>query len=298
MPRTLNPLRFGFNPRGFSFEQTVALTRVAEEAGFEVVAFSDHPPENNLEGWTLAVAVGALTQRIKLTHSTLNIPFRNPGMLAKMAASLDVITGGRVELTLGAGGQEPHYRAYGIPFGSPGERFTDLKDAVAIMRGMWTGEPFSYQGRQHRVEEATTQPQPVQGAIPVIIGAGGPRMLRYTGAVADGWIKNGGWPASLEEYKELLGQVEEGAERAGRDPRTVRRVLNGSAVIGEGDVAARIPESARSRGGLLGTPERILETIGAYAEAGVDEFHVSFPPSEAEEQLKRFGQEVIARVRG
>ena len=298
MLRTLNPLRFGFNPRGFSFDQTVALTRVAEEAGFGVVAFSDRPPENNLEGWTMAVAVGALTPRIRLTHSTLNIPFRNPGMLAKMAASLDVITGGRVELTLGAGGQEPHYRAYGIPFGSPGERFTDLKDAVAIMRGMWAGEPFTYQGRQHQVAEARTEPRPVQGAIPIIIGAGGPRMLRYTGAVADGWIKNGGWPASLEEYAGLLSLLEEGAERAGRDPRTVRRVLNGSAVIGEGDVAAPIPESARSRGGLLGTPEQILETIATYAEAGVDEFHISFPPAETEEQLRQFGQEVIAKIQG
>ena len=295
MTRTLNPIRFGINPRGLPFDRLVSVVKAAEDAGFDTVTFADRPPEDNLEGWTLASAIGALTRRVILTHSTLNVPFRNPALTAKMAASLDVITGGRVELTLGAGGQEPHYRAYGIPFGTPGERFTDLKDAVTIMRGMWGAEPFSYQGRQYGVEETMAEPRPVRGAIPIIIGAGKPRMLRYTGAVADGWIKNGGWPDSMEQLRDLVGQMEAGAVEAGRDPRTIRRVLNCAVYIGPGQPPA--DDTARTQGGLIGTAERILEIVDEYAEAGVDSFHMRFPGPDAEEQMRRFGEEVIAPLR-
>src|SRR5262245_33699516 len=98
MAATKNPLRFGVNIRRPSFPEILELARAAEEAGFDTVTFADRPPENNLEGWTVASAIGALTQGVILAHSTLNLPFRNPALLAKMAASLDAITGGRVEL--------------------------------------------------------------------------------------------------------------------------------------------------------------------------------------------------------
>ena len=299
MARSTNPIRFGLNPRGLLYERIVAVTKVAEEAGFDTVSFGDRPPENNLEGWTLASAIGAQTKRIILTHSTLNVPFRNPGLLAKMAASLDVITGGgRLELTLGAGGQEPHYRAYGIEFGSPGQRFEDLEDAVAIMRGMWAGEPFSYKGRRFQVEEVKTEPRPVRGTVPIIIGAGKPRMLRYTGREAEGWIKNGGWPQTKEEYQGLLSQVEEAAEQAGRDPRTIRRVVNCTGAIGDGDLASRLPQTVGARGGLIGTAEKIREMVEEYADLGVDTFHIHFPGDGMEEQIRQFGEEVIAPLRG
>ena len=298
MTRTLNPVRFGLNPRGVPYDVLVAQIRAAEAAGFDTVTFSDRPPEDNLEGWTLASVVGALTSRVILTHSTLNVPFRNPALLAKMASSLDFITGGRVELTLGAGGQEGHFRSYGVYFGSPGERFADLKDAVAIMRGLWKGGPFSYQGRLFSVENAEAPPQPVHGAIPIIIGAGGPRMLRYTGAEADGWIKNGGWPESMDQYRGLLQQVEEGAAAAGRDPLTIRRVLNGTGYVGEGQPPgsdAQPPPGGQ--GGLIGPAELILQTVDEYASAGVDTFHLRFAGPEAMEQIHRFGEEVIAPLR-
>ena len=119
MSASSNPLRFGVNLTGPNrpYAKLLATARVAEEAGFDTVAFTDRPPENNLEAWTLASAMGVLTQRVQLTHNTLNVPFRNPALLAKMAASLDVITGGgRVYLTLGAGAQTAHFQTYGQVF--------------------------------------------------------------------------------------------------------------------------------------------------------------------------------------
>ena len=289
MSRTNNPLRFGIIVGGRPFEEAVKVCQVAEEVGFNTASFTDRPPENNLEAWTLAAAIGVLTKRIILTHSTLNLPFRNPALTAKMAASLDVITGGgRVELTLGAGGQQPHYQSYGIHFGSNGERVTDLIDAVAIMRGLWANDSFSYSGSRLSVEDATVLPKPVKGMVPIWIGATGTRMMRFTGAKADGWMKNRGWPETTEELIELVGVLEDAAEKAGRDPGSIRRVLNGGAFIGDG------PQTDAR--GLVGSSDEILETIHRYREIGVDTFHLRFSEQGTEDQIRQFAEEVIAKV--
>jgi alkanesulfonate monooxygenase SsuD/methylene tetrahydromethanopterin reductase-like flavin-dependent oxidoreductase (luciferase family) len=300
---TTNPLRFGVNIRRPTFPEILELAQVAEEAGFDTVTFSDRPPERNLEAWTLATAIGALTQRLILTHSTLNVPFRNPALLAKMAASLDSITGGgRVELTLGAGGQESHFHAYGIELGAPAERFRRLRETVTVLRGIWQNPPFTYRGRLVQVEGAEAPPAPVRGTIPIWIGAGRPQMLAYTGRAADGWLKNGGWPASLEELRDMVGLLEEGAQEAGRDPRTIRRALNGAALFAQSrDEAewalAANPGGNRGGGGLLGTAEDMIETIRTYFDSGIDTFHLQFVAENAAEQMRRFGREVMPRAR-
>ncbi len=290
MSRTNNALRFGLNIGGRGFNEALELSQLAEKAGFDTIALTDRPPENNLEAWTLATAVGVLTKRVILTHSTLNIPFRNPALLAKMAASLDVITGGgRIELTLGAGAQEPHFRSYGIHYGSNGERLMDLRDAVTILRGLWTNDSFTYKGARLWVDNAISLPKPVMGTIPVWIGALGPRMMRFTEAHGDGWMKNRGWPETTDQLIKLIGILDGAAEKAGRDPGNIRRVLNGAAIIGTGPH----PETP----GLVGNHQQILETIDLYRDMGIDTFHLRFPNTGTQEQLLQFGEEVIAAAK-
>ena len=293
MGASSNPLRFGVNLREDSFEDMLAICRAAEAAGFDTVSFSDRPPEPILEAWTAATAIGALTQRLILTHYTLNVPFRNPALTAKMAASLDAITGGRVELTLGAGAQEAHFRSYGLPFGSAGERVRGLRETIAIMRGMWAEESFSYQGQVYQVEDASVGVRPPRGTIPIWIGALGPRMMALTGRIADGWMKNRGWPASIEEVRGLVLLLETAAEKAGRDPATIRRALNGGARLGPRPTVG----AAATAGGLFGPVDEILETIAAHRAAGIDTFHVRFPVREAVEQIEAFGREVLPQAR-
>jgi len=304
MTATNNPLRFGVNIRRPGFAEFLTLAKVANEAGFDTVTFSDRPTENNLEAWTLATAIGVSTNRLILTHSTLNVPFRNPALLAKMAASLDNITGGgRIELTLGAGAQEGHFRSYGIDLGSPGERFRRLRETVTILRGIWASSPFTFEGETIRVENAEAPPRPVRGTIPIWIGAGRPQMLRYTGRVADGWLKNGGWPESLEELHGLVAEFEAGADRAGRDPLRIRRALNGTALLAgsraeaEQGVGAASGQRNVTPRGLLGSPDEILETIATYREAGIDTFHLQFAAQNATEQMRQFAAEVMPKAR-
>jgi alkanesulfonate monooxygenase SsuD/methylene tetrahydromethanopterin reductase-like flavin-dependent oxidoreductase (luciferase family) len=298
MSLSKNPIRFGLNPRGFSFERTVELAKAAETAGFENMSFSDRPPETNLEGWTFATAVAASTTKIRVTHSTLNVPFRYPALLAKMAASLDVITGGdRVQMTLGAGGQEAHATSYGIPFGSPGERVDGLIDTIHILRGMWSSDgPFSYQGKVYSIDEAVLDPKPV-GPIAILIGAGKPRMLRTAGALADGWIKNGGWPETPEAYAALQEGVDRGAEEAGRDPGLLRRTVNATAYVGNEDPASVTPTTFGAKGGLMGTQEQIFEIIEKHRAVGIDTFHVQFDAGIIDEQIPAFGEQIIAKLR-
>ena len=290
-----NPIRFGLNPRGLSFERTVEITRLAESAGFEIVSFSDRPPETNLEGWTMATAVAMRTERIRVTHSTLNVPYRYPALLAKMASALDVITGGdRLLMTLGAGAQEAHATTYGMAWGTPGERVDGLVDTINILRGMWSTDHFSYEGKRYSVDDAQLDPKPVSGAIPILIGAGKPRTLRVAGSMADGWLKNGGWPESPEAYAQLQEGVDRSADAAGRDVGLIRRVINCTAYVGDADPASVMPSTLGAAGGLMGTVNQVLDIIDKHHAAGVDTFHVQFPPDLIEEQIPEFGERIIA----
>ena len=127
-------------------------------------------------------------------------------------------------------------------------------------------------------------------------------MLAYTGRVADGWLKNGGWPASLEELQGMVTLLEEGAQKAGRNPRTIRRALNGTALLAESRDAAEWhlaagPGGNRSGGGLLGSPEEIIETIRIYFESGIDTFHLQFVADDPAGQMRVFGREVMPKAR-
>lgn len=295
MARSKNPIRFGINPRNLPYGRVVEIGQAAEDSGFQTIGLSDRPPENNLEGWTLATAVAVQTQRIIVTHSTLNVPFRNPALLSKMAAALDHISAGRLLLTLGAGIQENHFTTYGIDFGTPGQRVDGLIDAIEILRGTWANESFTYNGKVYSVSEAVVTPRPPR-PIPIAIGAGKPRTLRLAGRMADGWIRNGGFPESVEQYTGLLSQMEEGAASAGRDPGTIRRILNCTAYIGPDDPADHVPATFGSPFGLLGTPDQVRETVERFREAGADTFHVQFDNSIMDEQIEAFGREVISRV--
>ena len=120
-------------------------------------------------------------------------------------------------------------------------------------------------------------------------------MLRLAGAVADGWIKNGGWADSPEQYRDQLSLMEEGAVKAGRDPGTIRRVLNGAGYIGKEDSGDRARPLHAS--GLRGTAENILEIVDQYVELGADYFQLGFPSEGMEERIQQFGEEVIAKIR-
>jgi alkanesulfonate monooxygenase SsuD/methylene tetrahydromethanopterin reductase-like flavin-dependent oxidoreductase (luciferase family) len=206
----------------------VLLAQVAEAAGLDLVTFQDHPYQPAfLDTWTLMTYVAAQTERIRIAPNVLNVPLRQPAVLARSAASLDLLSSGRFDLGLGAGGFWDAIEAMGSPRLTPGQAVTALGEAIDVIRGIWdTSERRGLftDGRFHHVQGAKRGPRPAHD-IPIWIGAYKPRMLALTGRKADGWLPSLGYmqPGDLAKGN---AAIDAAAEDAGRDPREIRRLLN------------------------------------------------------------------------
>ena len=257
---------------------TVDQIVAADQAALEVVGVQDHPYQRRfLDAWTLLSYAAARTERVRLVPDVANLPLRPPAVLGKAAASLDVLSGGRVELGLGAGAFWDAIAAMGGPRRSGPESVDALKDAIAVLRAMWSGDRAVRAGGEHyRVDGVHPGPAPAH-PIGIWLGAYGPRMLRVTGRLADGWLPS--VPRlPLEAVMERHAIIDEAARRAGRDPSEIRRVANANL---DGDPAGWADTLAR-----LATDYR-FETLIVWAEPGDDPVG----------HVRRVGEEVAPRVR-
>lgn len=266
----------------------VDLAVVADRAGLDLVTFQDHPYQPAFhDTWTLLAYAAARTERVRLAGNVLNLPLRQPAVLARAAASLDRLTGGRVELGLGAGGFWDAIVAMGGPQRSPGEAVTALEEAIDVIRQVWDADSrggVRVEGEHYRVRGAKRGPAPAHD-IGIWVGAYGPRMLRLTGRLGDGWLPSLGYlkggPADLDRMNE---QIDEGAAAAGREPAAVRRLLNIS--------GAFLPAG---RALLKGPAEQWAEDLaGLTLEHGVSGFVLAADDAATTE---RFAREVAPATR-
>jgi alkanesulfonate monooxygenase SsuD/methylene tetrahydromethanopterin reductase-like flavin-dependent oxidoreductase (luciferase family) len=245
---------------------------------FDSAWFIDHLQRDVLEGWTALTYLSALHPELLWGHTVLCQSFRNPGLVAKMGATLHFMSGGRFILGIGAGGQEGEYLAFGYDFPPGNARVAELDEALHIITAMWTQTPATFEGTYHRVKDAWCEPQP--DPLPTImVGAFGPRMLRVTARHADWWNVSS---TGIEDYHAYLAEFERACDEIGRDPATVRRTWSGGCVCGptEGEVAdlaaGRLQmgeEFAYHKGeDLVGTPAQIIEQMRPFVELGVDYF--------------------------
>ncbi|NNM47219.1 LLM class flavin-dependent oxidoreductase [Knoellia koreensis] len=221
------PVEFGWfmSPDADRPDVLLDAARVADRAGLDLIGVQDHPYNSGfLDTWTLLSAVGAVTERVRLFPDVANLPLRPPVMLAKAAASLDRITGGRVELGLGAGAFPDGIRAFGGTVGEPREKFEAVAEAIDVMDLFWSGRPASYAGKHFSMTGAHPGPRPLHD-IGIWLGAFKPRMLDLLGRKADGWL-----PSLAFVPPDQLGgaheQIDEAARSAGRDPAEITRIYN------------------------------------------------------------------------
>jgi alkanesulfonate monooxygenase SsuD/methylene tetrahydromethanopterin reductase-like flavin-dependent oxidoreductase (luciferase family) len=285
---TFRPVTFGYFPVPNAAEAGDVVHRavLAEELGFDLIAIQDHPYQRRfLDTWTLLAWIAARTERIGVFPDVANLPLRHPAVLAKSAASLDVLSGGRVELGLGAGGFWDAIEAMGGPRRSPGEALAALEEAIAVIRAMWSGQRgLKVEGRHYRLSGAHSGPAPVH-PIGIWIGGYGPRMLELIGRVADGWVPSLPYVGEAR-LPSMRARLEDAAAAAGRDPAAIRRVLN---------VGGRIADE-RGEQGLVGPPSMWVETLRRLAlEHGFDTF-VLWAEGDEDEQMRRFAGEVAPAV--
>lgn len=268
--------------------QVVALARLAEEVGLDLVTAQDHPYRGDfLDTWTLLSYLAAATSRIRLAGNVLNLPLRQPVVLARSVASLDRLTNGRVELGIGAGAFWDAIEAIGGRRHSPRDAVDALDEAITIIREVWAADRrggIRVDGRHYRVAGAKRGPAPAHD-IGIWIGAYKPRMLRLVGRAADGWIPSlpylSGGPADLAAMNRI---IDDAALAAGRHPTAIRRFLN---------IAGRF--RATGSGLLDGPPEQWAEELAEIAlEYGVSGFLLA---SDDPTVLQRFAEEVVPAVR-
>jgi hypothetical protein len=207
--------------------RVIALAQLTEQVGLDLVTFQDHPYQPRLmDAWTLVSVVAAQTQRVKVATNVANLPLRHPVVLARSVATLDLISGGRVELGLGAGGFLDAVAANGGPRLTAGASITALEEAIGIMREVWTpdGGGIRLAGKHYTVSGAKRGPQPAHD-VEIWLGAYKPRMLALTGRLADGWLPSSGY-AGPDQLAAMNKIIDEAAVEAGRDPGSVRRLYN------------------------------------------------------------------------
>ena len=253
MPDYGHELAFGvfLTPGNQQPQRVVELAQLAEAVGRDLVTFQDHPYQPAfLDTWTLMSYVAAQTQRITLAGNVLNLPLRQPAMLARSVASLDLLSGGRVELGIGAGGFWDAIEAMGGRRLGPGQAVDALGEAIEIIRQVWdtgTRGGVRFDGSYYEVAGAKRGPAPAH-RVSVWVGAYKPRMLRLTGRLADGWLPSLSYlqPGQLTEGNALIDRA---AVEAGREPGAIRRLLNiGGEVSAAGQWAERLADLAVTEG--------------------------------------------------
>ena len=309
------PIRLGFQIPNFNFpgvgeeqlfERLSDMASAAESAGFDSVFVMDHlhqirgvgPPENwMLEGNTILAALAARTSKVNLGLLVGGVTYRNPALMAKITTTLDVISGGRAILGLGAAWFEGEHEAYGFEFPPLGRRFERLEDALQICRAMFTEERATVDGTFHHTREALNNPRPIRGDIPIMIGGSGEKKtLRMVAQYAD--ASNFFGPP--ERLAHLVGVLEGHCERLGRDPAEITKTRLGTIVIGAShEEAERKLEFLRRLPGMreeilatvvAGDPDTVVEQAAGLLDAGMDGLIFNAPDAHDTETLALIGE--------
>ncbi len=267
----------------------VAAACRAERLGFDFVSASDHPADAHPshETWTMLTWIAARTTRIRIATRVLGLPFRPPAIVAKMAATLADLSGGRLVLGLGAGASDPEIASLGLTERTPREKVDALDEAIQVIRGLWTRPGFTFSGAAFHVTRADLEPKPAQ-PIPIWLGTFGPRALSLTGRLADGWIPSYSY-APPETIPAMLDRIHTAAECAGRDPSAITRIYNVEVHVG--DRVADVP------GAVTGTPAAITEQLLGFLALGFDGVNLKVGGLDSPSAVELLAHEVLPALR-
>jgi F420-dependent oxidoreductase-like protein len=276
-------VRYGIcTDQNMTWEKTLERWRLFERLGFESAWDCDHyvqpsrPDGPYLEGWTLLAALAARTERIRVGVLVSCNTFRHPTLLAKEAVTVDHVSGGRLELGLGAGWYRPEHAMYGIDFPEPRELVDRFEEAVQIVDLLLRNERVTYEGRHYQLRDADFRPAPVQRPRPPLtIGAHGPRMLRIVARHADAWNSFG----TTDQIRSRNAILDEACHEIGRDPSEIVRSLYYWVARADADCWSSI--------------DAFHDVVGRYREAGINEFILDHPRDDQLDLLERVAAEAI-----
>jgi F420-dependent oxidoreductase-like protein len=300
---------------GVSWEQWVALARACEEGGLEGLFRSDHyqsvfgaPGRGSLDAWATLAGLAAVTERIRLGTMVSPATFRRPSVLSRMVATVDHISGGRVELGLGAGWNASEHEAHGFPFPDLGERMEILEEQLEIVHRQWTEDEFSFEGRHYRLEGSRAEPKPLQQPHPPLImgGAAGPRAA----TLAARWADEYNTPfATPNDCRERRARIVEACAEAGREP--IAFSLMTACIVGRdpSEVLDRVGRWMRvtgrdddpvvmlsQEGRLVGTVDEVVARLRLYADAGVERVFLQHLDHADVDMVRLIGEAIVPAV--
>jgi F420-dependent oxidoreductase-like protein len=293
------------------WQKSVDVAVMAEALGYDSIWVYDHfhnvpkpAQEAVFECWTTIAAISQRTSRIRLGQMVGCNSYRNPGLLAKITSTVDVISGGRLDWGIGAGWYESEYRGYGYEFAKPSDRIGMLKETVEIVKSMWSQPETTYDGKYYKMSRANCDPKPLQQPHPPVwIGGGGEQLtLRVVAQHAD--VSNFG--SSLEEFTKKRAILQQHCKVVGRDEDTIRKTISSEVFIRETEaevIAAGSknlwgePADAWRAKALVGTPEQVSEKIQKYLDAGCTGFVPWCADYPSTESLELFATKVIPNFR-
>jgi F420-dependent oxidoreductase-like protein len=271
MPSRKNPLRYGlkFSQQVHHMEVHVDVWRIGDEAGFDhiwpfdhLIALGPDPAAPIFDGWTVLGAMAAITKRVRMGLNVTGNLYRHPGLLAKIAVTVDHLSSGRLEFGIGTGWNEPEFTQFGLPFPSAGDRVTMLDESLRAMKLLWSEPRSTFKGRFYELKDAIAEPKPVQRPHPPVwIGSKGERMLRLTARHADVWHSNAG---TFEESAALSKALDAECERRGRDPSSIRRSITTRVTTAEETLE-------KTRASVAAGFTDVLLMIGARRQAAPEE---------------------------
>jgi alkanesulfonate monooxygenase SsuD/methylene tetrahydromethanopterin reductase-like flavin-dependent oxidoreductase (luciferase family) len=293
------PVQVGISiiPDTDSLDRSRELVRVADEGGLPLVGIQDHPYQHHFfDTWSLIATLLAETERISFFTDVASLPLRPPAVMAKAAATLDVLSGGRFELGLGGGALPQLISNFGGPRRTPGETVEAIDEAIDILRLLWSEErSVSFEGKHYRLADARPGPRPAH-PISIWLGAFKPRMIRLVGRKADGRLPSLG-VLTRDELRAGNERIDEAAERAGRDARSIRRLINVQGLIGEQQPPSRseLPVGYLAGEPLAGPAGWWVETIAGFADDGFDTI-VFWPVDPSPGQVELLISEVVSQL--
>ena len=301
------PIRFGAQlwPQATDWPTLRDAALAAEATGWDSVWTWDHLlaifgrwEQPSLEGWATLAALGPITRRVRLGLMVGANTFRNPGLTAKLATTLDHVSDGRAVLGIGGAWFEREHEAFGLDFGTGvGERLDRLDEAVMLMRRLLDGERVTHAGQFYTFRDAVCEPRPIQPRLPILVGGSGPRKtLRTVALRADGWNTSG----TVEEVRGKLAILEEHCAEVGRDPSTIELTVSFPIVLRDRRAAAEqawaglIAHNGASDAGavphLLGSPAEVADEIRPFVELGFRTIIVRLPAPYDRETIDRMGE--------
>src|SRR5256714_14554808 len=289
---------FGLNidPSANNLQLAYNLAQIADSTRLDFLGIQDHPYNGRfLDTWTLLTALGSRTQHVRLLPNVLNLPLRPPAMLAKAAATLDILTNGRLELGLGAGGYWEGIASYDGPQRTAGEAVSALEEAIHVMRTLWqqgANQSVGFAGQFYHLNNAHPGPAPAH-PIGIWLGALRPKMLRLTGRLADGLLISSSY-IPPEEVPAIQRIIDDAAQEAGRTPTSIRRGYN---LMGTIHQPGSTVMKARRKGIIVGHAQQwVEELVRYYHELKMDTFFFWPVTGNEEEQIRRFAEDVIPEV--